>query len=193
MINKLKKVANIRVDVNELEKYLIKFCDKYQINTDNRINMFLAQLAHESGNFVFRTENLNYSDTGLRTVFGKYFTEATAKQYARKPEQIANIVYANRMGNKEAGDGWKFRGRGYIQLTGKDNYTRFANSIGKSVDETIKYLETTEGCVESACWFWFVNNLNILADKCDMVACTKKINGGTNGLAHRTKMYELLK
>lgn len=159
-----------------------------------RICAFLAQTAHESGGFTATKENLNYSAKGLVGTFKKYFpNEEIAKQYERKPEKIANRVYANRMknGDEASGDGFKFRGRGLIQLTGRDNYTRFASSLGKSLDETVQYLETAEGAVVSAGWFWDTNKLNIYCDKDDFIGLTKRINGGTIGLADRKHHYEL--
>lgn len=159
-----------------------------------RMAAFLAQVAHESGAFNFTKEGLNYSAASLMKVWPKRFpTTAIANQYARKPEKIANKVYANRMGNgdEKSGDGYKFCGRGLIQLTGKDNYSRFAKSIGKTLDETVAYLETPEGAVASAAWFWDANKLNIYADKGDFVGLTKRINGGTIGLADRKHHYDI--
>lgn len=159
-----------------------------------RMAAFLAQIAHESGGFNFVKENLNYSAQALRRTWPRRFTTlAIAQQYARNPEKIANKVYANRMGNgpESSGDGYKFRGRGLIQLTGKDNYSRFARSIGKTLDETIAYLETAEGAVASAAWYWDVNKLNIYADKDDFVGLTRRINGGTIGLADRQHHYDI--
>jgi putative chitinase len=160
-----------------------------------RIAGFLAQLAHESGGFNFVKENLNYSADGLRKTFAKYFpTDELAKAYARQPEKIANRVYANRMknGDEASGDGFRFRGRGLIQLTGRDNYTRFAASLGISIDETIEYLETPSGAVASAGWFWDNNGLNQFCDKDDFITLTKRINGGTIGLADRKHHYEIM-
>jgi putative chitinase len=156
----------------------------------------LAQCAHESGEFLFLKENLNYKAASLRKVFPKYFpTDELANQYASKPnkaEAIANRVYASRMGNgdEQSGDGYRYCGRGLIQLTGKDNYTFFAGSLGISVEEASEYLQTFEGATQSACWFWETNNLNALADKGDIVTMTKRINGGTIGLEDRIKHYE---
>jgi len=168
----------------------------YEINTPQRIAAFIAQCAHESGEFVFLKENLNYKAASLRKIFPKYFpTDEIANQYASKPnkaEAIANRVYANRMGNgdEQSGDGYRYCGRGLIQLTGKDNYTFFAGSLGISVEEAAEYLQTFEGAAQSACWFWETNNLNALADKGDIVTMTKRINGGTIGLEDRIKHYE---
>jgi putative chitinase len=166
---------------------------EYEINTPHRVAAFLAQCAHESGGFVFLKENLNYKAASLRRVFPKYFPDdATAAHYAGKPEMIANRVYANRMGNGDeaSGDGWKFCGRGLIQLTGKDNYTFFAGSLDIPLDEASEYLGTFEGAVQSACFFWEQNNLNTWADKGDILTLTKRINGGTIGLEDRQKHYE---
>lgn len=159
-----------------------------------RIAAFLAQVAHESGGFNFTAEGLSYSAKALMKTWPKRFPNVTiANQYARNAQKIANKVYANRMGNgtEASGDGFKFRGRGLIQLTGKDNYTRFAKSIGKSLDETVAYLETPEGAVASAAWFWDANKLNVYADKGDFVGLTKRINGGTIGLADRKHHYDI--
>ena len=166
---------------------------EYEINTPQRVAAFLAQCAHESGGFVFLKENLNYKAPSLRKVFPKYFPDdATASAYANKPERIANRVYANRMGNgdESSGDGWRYCGRGLIQLTGKDNYTFFAASLDIPVEEASEYLQTFEGAVQSACFFWEQNNLNKWADAGDILTLTKRINGGTIGLEDRIKHYE---
>jgi putative chitinase len=159
-----------------------------------RMAAFLAQVAHESGSFNFTKEGLSYSAASLNKVFHKYFpTLASAKAYERKPAKIASKVYANRMGNgtEASGDGYKFCGRGLIQLTGKNNYTKFAASIGKTLDETVAYLETSEGAVASAAWFWDANKLSVYADKGDFVGLTRRINGGTIGLADRQHHYQI--
>ena len=165
----------------------------YEINTVPRVAAFLAQCAHESGGFKFLAENLNYRAVTLRKVFPKYFPDdATANAYAMQPERIANRVYANRMGNgpEESGDGFRYCGRGLIQLTGKDNYQAFADSVETPVEEITEYLQTFEGAIQSACWFWENNNLNALADVGDIKTMTKKINGGFIGLEDRIKHYE---
>ena len=152
----------------------------YEINTPQRIAAFIAQCAHESGNFVFLTENLNYKAESLMKIFGKYFKDmATAKAYEKKPEKIANRIYANRMGNGDeaSGDGWRYRGRGLIQLTGKTNYTWFAASLEISAEEAAEYTQTFEGAAQSACWFWETNKLNKEADAGDIKTMTRKING----------------
>ena len=168
---------------------------KYEIDTAARIAGFVAQCAHESNEFKSLEENLNYSEESLKKVFGRYFGpgKRDAKEYAKKPEKIANRVYANRMGNGDeaSGDGFKYCGRGLIQLTGKQNYTKFAQDLGISLEETVAYLETPEGAVSSAGWFWDNNNLNSYCDKDDFVGLTKRINGGTIGLADRQHHYHL--
>jgi putative chitinase len=159
-----------------------------------RLAGFLAQVAHESGDFNFIKENLNYSADGLRKVFPKYFPNADiAKQYARQPEKIANRVYANRMknGNEASGDGFKFCGRGLIQLTGRDNYTKFAYALEMTLEQTIAYLETPSGATASAGWFWDNNKLNTYCDNGDFIGLTKRINGGTNGLEDRQHHYDI--
>ena len=166
---------------------------EYEINTKPRVAAFLAQCAHESGGFKFLKENLNYKAASLRKVFPKYFPDdATAAAYANKPQMIANRVYANRMGNGDeaSGDVWLFCGRGLIQLTGKNNYTFFAASLGIPLDEASEYLETFEGAIQSGCFFWEQNKLNQWADAGDILTLTKRINGGTIGLEDRIKHYE---
>lgn len=166
---------------------------EYGIDTPKRVAAFIAQCAHESGGFKFLTENLNYRWQSLRKTFPKYFpTDELAQQYEKQPAKIANRVYGNRMGNGDeaSGDGYRYCGRGLIQLTGKDNYTLFAGSIETPVEEVPEYLGTFEGAVQSACWFWDSNNLNQYADNDDILTMTKRINGGTLGLEDRKKHYE---
>ncbi len=165
----------------------------YQINTPQRVAAFMAQCGHESGNFRFLQENLNYRAESLMKTWPRHFpTMEIAKQYERQPQKIANKAYSNRMGNGDeaSGDGWRYLGRGLIQLTGKNNYTFFAASIGiEDMDEVVEYLQTFEGAVQSACFFWEQNNLNQWADKGDILTLTKRINGGTIGLDDRIKHY----
>ena len=170
---------------------------KFGLNSNIRLAHFLSQCAHESGNFKVFTENLNYSAKGLRSIFGKYFKDdASALAFERKPEKIANKVYSSRMGNGDeaSGDGWKFRGRGYIQLTGKDNYTQF----DKVVEDDILAnpdLVATKYPLMSAAFFFERNNLWKIcdggADKEDVIALTKRINGGTHGLEDRLTKFAL--
>jgi len=174
---------------------LNKILPDYDINTPQREAAFLAQCAHESGGFTALHENLNYRAVTLRKVFPKYFPDdAIAEQYASQPnkaELIANRVYANRMGNGDeaSGDGYRYCGRGLIQLTGKQNYQAFADSLEMAVEDVPAFLETFEGAIQSACWFWENNNLNQYADSGDILTMTKRINGGTIGLADREKHY----
>jgi putative chitinase len=165
----------------------------YDINTVSRVAAFLAQTAHESGGYNAIKENLNYRPETLMKVWPKYFPSMDiANQYAHQQEKIANRAYANRMGNgpESSGDGYKFCGRGLIQLTGKDNYTRYAQATEQSLDEASEHLTTFEGCVQSAAWFWEANNLNQYADSGDILTMTKRINGGTLGLADRQQHYQ---
>lgn len=164
----------------------------YDITTPQRIAAFLAQCAHESGGFTAIKENLNYKAESLVKVFPKYFKSLEeANQYAKQPEKIANKIYGGRMGNGDeaSGDGYRYCGRGLIQITGKSNYQSFADSLGIDVNDTPDYLATFEGAVQSACWFWEANNLNRWADAGDILTLTKKINGGTIGLDDRTARY----
>lgn len=192
-LDQLKQIIPKNQYVSYWYTALQQLLPQYEINTSDRIAAFLAQCAHESGGFVFIKENLNYRWQSLRKVFPKYFpTDALAQQYEKKPEKIANRVYANRMGNgpEESGDGYKFCGRGLIQVTGRENYSWFAASLQISPEEASEYMETFEGAAQSACWFWESNNLNQWADKRDILTLTKRINGGTIGLEDRKKHYE---
>lgn len=166
---------------------------EYEIDTPKRVAAFIAQCAHESGGFRALKENLNYRAESLLKVFPKYFkTSADANAYARQPEKIANRIYGGRMGNgpESSGDGFRYCGRGLIQLTGKENYSWFAASLEMELEDVPEYLQTFEGAVQSACWFWETNKLNQWADKGDILTMTKRINGGTIGLADRKKHYE---
>ena len=167
---------------------------KYNLNTVNRIAGFMAQAGHESGDFKVTQENLNYSEQNLLKTFPRYFTKATAKQYARKPEDIANHVYnddnrTSKLGNTEPGDGWKFRGRGLIQVTGRWNYDKFGKSIGKTAEEASVYMETKRGAMESALWYWSSRNINGFADADDIKGMSKAVNGGDIGLVDRIQRY----
>jgi putative chitinase len=168
--------------------------DKFEINTPLRLAHFLAQCGHESGGFKAVSENLNYGAAGLQSIFKKYFTAESAKEYQRKPEKIANIVYANRMGNgnQASGEGYKFRGRGFIQLTGKDNYTAFDKTVEDDILATPD-LVATKYPLLSAAWFFHKNGLHKIADEgaTDAVVTkvTKRVNGGTIGLPDRIKHF----
>ena len=170
----------------------LKAAMAYYKLSPRRAAHFFAQTAHESGNFKAFSENLNYGAKGLRTIFGKYFpTDGMARAYERQPQKIANRVYANRMGNGDeaSGDGWKYRGRGALQLTGKSNYQAFANYIGRQDVMTNPDLVSGELCFESALWFFDKNKLWSICDKgindAAILALTKRINGGTHGLDDR--------
>ncbi len=175
---------------------------KFQINTPFRLAHFIGQAQHESGNFKLVKENLNYSGDRLKVIFPKYFKDKNVALYNRNPEKIANLVYGNRMGNgaENTGEGYKYHGRGFIQLTGKDNYKAFATSIGEDVVSNPD-LVATKYPLASAAWFFSKNGLNTIADKGignDIITTiTKRINGGTIGLEERahntTKIYNLIK
>lgn len=175
---------------------VISVLPQYQINTIPRVAQWLAQMGHESGDFRFLSENLNYSADALRRVFGKYFTtQAQAEQFQRQPERIANRVYGGRMGNgaESSGDGWRYRGRGLIQITGRSNY-RDA-SIALYGDDKIllrepEILAEPDGAVRSACWYWNSRALNRHSDQNNTAAVTQLINGGTNGAADRESRYQ---
>lgn len=197
----LKAMINNNPKSAEWFEALAEIMPKYEIDTPERIAGFIAQCAHESADFKRLEENLNYSEKALLSVFGRYFGKGgkkrNAAEYARNPEMIANYVYQDEfrtkkgaMGNVEEGDGWRFRGRGLKQLTGRNNYTAFGKSVGMSAEEAAEYVATPKGAVESACWFWDTNKLNAIADTGDIVKMTKKINGGTIGLEDRKKRYE---
>ena len=167
---------------------------KYEINTANRIAGFFAQIGHESAGLKVLEENLFYRAETLDKIFPKYFKNAgrNAADYAKQPEKIANVIYASRMGNGDtaSGDGYKFRGRGAIQLTGRENYTNFGKTIGKTAEQVIDYVTTKKGALESACWYWNSRKINAACDANDIVKMTKLINGGTIGLDDRKKHYE---
>jgi putative chitinase len=162
-----------------------------------RLAQFLAQCGHESAGFTVFNENLNYSAAGLLKVFPRHFDEASATQYARNPVRIANRVYANRMsnGNEASGDGWKFRGRGPLQCTGRDNYNRFSRwyfGDTRLIDDPDQLLDPMVG-IAFTCWFWETNRLNTLADREDTLGVTRRINGGTHGIDDRRRRYDLAK
>jgi putative chitinase len=197
------KIDNLKSLIPDSVISQISICeDRFKINSPIRLAHFLAQCSHESGGFKLTVENLNYSAERLLQVFPKYFSEASAKAYARNPEKIASRVYANRMGNGDEAskDGWKYRGRGFIQLTGKNNYAEFGKSIGVDVLSDPDKV-STEYHLLSAAWFWDKNKLNQLADKGDsdtiVDAITLTVNGGHNGFQDRVnqfrKLYKALK
>lgn len=168
---------------------------EYQIITWQRVSQWLAQMGHESGDFRVLTENLNYSADALQRVWPRHFPTADiATQYARQPERIANSAYANRMGNgpESSGDGWRFRGRGLVQVTGRSNYTDASRALYGDEQILLKephILSEPDGAIRSACWYWNSRKINGVADREDTEAVTKLINGGTHGLADRQARY----
>jgi putative chitinase len=186
----LKQIIPKNPYIDQWFHALSQLLPDYEINTPQRLACFFAQATHESGDFVWLQENLNYRPESLIKLFGSHFPGgmAEAQQYAHKPEQIANRIYCNRMGNgsEASGEGYLYCGRGLIQITGKENYIWFAASLQISPQEASHYMQTFEGAAQSACWFWENNNLNTYADNGDFVTMTKKINGGTIGIDDRT-------
>jgi len=188
-------------------KEVAEWCDelnkalpKYEITTSLRVAAFISQCAHESRDFTALEENLNYSQQALERVFGRYFGpgKRNAAEYARNPEKIANYVYMDEfrsksgaLGNTQPGDGWRFRGRGLKQLTGRNNYARFAKDYDMTPEQASDWIETKEGALASALWFWNTNNLNPVADTGAVAALTKRINGGDIGLADRRLRFSV--
>ena len=195
-LSQLKQLLPKNPYVEHWHHALSQLLPDYDINTPNRIAAFVAQCAHESGGFMVLKENLNYKAATLRKIFPKYFTnDQIAQEYASKPNKqvaIASKVYANRMGNGDEAsqEGYKFCGRGLIQLTGRSNYQAFADSLEMDINDVPEYLATFEGAAQSACWFWETNKLNQWADTGDILTLTKRINGGTIGLEDRKKHYD---
>ena len=195
-LQQLKQLLPKNPYVEHWHHALEQLLPDYDINTPKRIAAFVAQCAHESGGFTAIKENLNYKAPTLRKLFSKYFpNDELAAVYASKPnkqEAIANRIYASRMGNgdEKSGDGYRYCGRGLIQLTGTINYQNFADSLEMRVEDVPEYLATFEGAAQSACWFWEANNLNRFADAGDIKGLTKAINGGYIGLEDRIKHYE---
>ena len=191
-IEMLKEMGVSDGDATQNIGHLEQVLPKYGI-ADSRLRLahFFAQVLHESGCMRYDMENLNYSSDALQRVFGKYFpTKAEADAYARQPEKIANRVYANRMGNRgeASGDGWRFRGRGLIQLTGRNNYKAFGEWVNNNRIMEEPDLVSSEYAVHSAVFFWDRNSLNKFADRDDILGLTRKVNGGENGLAHRREL-----
>lgn len=198
LIAAIPECKSSKLDLVELCKeisrvFAIKKNEATDLSNQKRRAAFISQCAHESGHFKILTENLNYSAEGLMKTFpSRFLNVQIAEGFARNPEKIANQVYSNRMGNgaPETGDGWKYRGRGIIQLTGKNNYAGFTKDMGIDVISNPDYLTTVAGAVESAYWFWTKNpKINAAADKEDVAAVTKIINGGSHGLQNRIDLY----
>jgi putative chitinase len=195
-VDQLRAMIPTNKEVEAWCEELNKALPKYDITTDQRIAGFISQCAHESMDFNAMSENLNYREETLNKVFPRYFGpgKRNAAEYARNPEKIANYVYmdefrTSKLGNVHPGDGWRFRGRGLKQLTGRDNYTRFAKDYDMTAEEAAVWVETKEGALASALWFWNTNKLNAIADTGNVAALTKKINGGDIGLADRQARY----
>ncbi|MEN9761530.1 MAG: hypothetical protein RI906_1356 [Pseudomonadota bacterium] len=195
-VDQLRAMIPSNKEVEAWCEELNKALPKYDITTDQRIAGFVSQCAHESMDFNAMSENLNYREETLNKVFPRYFGpgKRNAAEYAKNPEKIANYVYmdefrTSKLGNTQPGDGWRFRGRGLKQLTGRDNYTRFAKDYSMTAEEAAVWVETKEGALASALWFWNTNKLNPIADTGDVAALTKKINGGNIGLADRQARY----
>lgn len=199
-VEQLSHMIPKNTEVEQWCEELNRAFDKYGINTPKRIAGFISQCAHESSDFRRLEENLNYSEGALNRVFSRYFGEGkrNAADYARNPEKIANYVYMDEyrskrgaLGNVHEGDGWRFRGKGLKQLTGRRNVEGFAKDFGITAEEASDWLETKEGALASALWFWDTNNLNEVADTGDVVKLTKRINGGDIGLADRQSRYNV--
>jgi putative chitinase len=195
---KKEQLADMLPRNREIDSWFQAMCDvlpKFDINTPRRVAGFIAQCAHESNEFTLLQENLNYSADGLNRIFPRYFRDVSVESYARQPEKIASRVYGGRMGNgpESSGEGWKYRGRGPIQLTGKDNYTACSRDVYgdlRLVENPDLVTSDKRVALTTACWFWKKNNINALADQADIVAMTKRINGGVIGLDDRKKHYE---
>jgi putative chitinase len=192
---KVEQVAELLPRVNSLlwHDAMQRVLPKWDIDTIDRVAGFIAQTSHESAGYSVLTENLNYSAEALDKIFPKYFKRAgrDAKDYHRQPEKIANVIYANRMdnGDTDSGDGWRFRGGGILQLTGRYNYTQFGKAEDKTAEEATEFVRSPIGALASACWFWDTNNINKYCDNQDITGMTKRINGGTIGLEDRKKHY----
>ena len=196
-VDQLRAMIPTNKEVEAWCEELNKALPKYDITTDQRIAGFISQCAHESMDFTAMSENLNYREETLNKVFPRYFGpgKRNAAEYAKNPEKIANYVYmdefrTSKLGNTQPGDGWRFRGRGLKQLTGRDNYTRFAKDYDMTAEEAAEWLETKEGALASALWFWNTKNLNAVADTSDVTRLTKIINGGNIGLADRKQRFD---
>lgn len=193
----LKQILPNNKNIVQLTNILNNELTKYNINTKNRIAGFLGQCAVESMEFNVLEENLNYGSQGLMSTWPSLFpTEQLADQFARQPEKIANHVYANKLGNgpESSGDGWKYRGRGAIQITGKSEYSHFAQFVNMTTDQAVEYVKTLEGAIVSACYYWHSRNINGAADMDDIRKMTMLVNGPRLlGLDKRTSYYNKAK
>jgi len=198
-VEQLREMIKGNPDADKWYQAMLDIFPKYDIVTEARVAGFVAQCAHESNNFKSLEENLNYRTETLLKVFPRYFGagKENAAEYGGKAEKIANYVYmdknrsaAGALGNTQEGDGWRFRGRGLKQLTGRNNYTAFGKTVGMTAEQAAEYVATPKGAIESACWFWNERKLNAVADAGDIVKMTKIINGGDIGLADRKQRWE---
>lgn len=188
----MNAVGALDVNAERFLPHLIAASEAFLINNPRRVAAWLAQIGHESKGLSVLVENLNYSAKALLATFPKYFNADTAKEYARKPEMIANRVYGGRMGNNRDGDGWKFRGRGLLQTTGRLNYSKLS-VLGEDFTAKPELLEQPKYAALSAAYFWESHGLNVLADKDMFVTITQRINGGMNGYAHRVALWNAVK
>lgn len=193
-VEQVREMLKGNSEADEWYEAMCEILPLYDVTTEDRVAAFVAQCGHESNNFKVLTENLNYSAKALDSIFPKYFKRAgrDAEEYHRQPERIANIIYASRMdnGDTDSGDGWRFRGGGILQLTGRYNYTKFGETVDMSANEATDYVRTKKGALDSACWYWDTNSLNKYADSQDIKTLTKRINGGYIGLEDRINHYE---
>lgn len=184
----IKKIFPKNHDPKLLLDSLNKILPKYDINTTERVVSFLGQAGYESQQFMFLTENLNYTAEGLVKVFPAYFpTYKKAEQYQHNPQKIANLVYADRMGNGNvsSGDGWMFRGHGFLQITGRYIFQKFADQLKMKLEDVLMYAKTLDGAMEISCWYWQYRDINVEADRLDIVGITRKINPKLLGLENR--------
>lgn len=190
----IKKILPQNRDPKTLFESLNSILPRYEIDTVERVSAFIGQCGHESQQFMMLTENLNYTASGLRKIFPAYFpTDKKALQFAHNPQKIANLVYANRMGNgdENSGDGWTFRGHGFLQITGRYMFEKFAGYINKSIEETMLYSKSLDGAMEISCWYWKTKNINADADRLDILGVTQKINPRLLGIEHRKYITRL--
>jgi putative chitinase len=200
MLSHLQQMIPGNNESAEWYEALCAILPKYDITTPERVVGFVTQCAHESNNFRSLEENLNYTADTLVRVFRRYFTGSNGrnpKDYARNPEKLANYVYMDRyrsragaLGNIQPGDGWRFKGRGIKQLTGRNNYAAFGKTVGMTAEQAAEYVATKKGALESACWFWSTRNLNRFADRRDIIGLSRAINGGDIGLADRRNRWD---
>lgn len=197
-VSQLAKILPRNNQIAEWHKALIAVLPRYQIDTPQRVAAFLAQTAHESAEYTVLEENLYYSAAQLVKTWPKRFNRALAAQVAKQPRRIAEIAYGGRMGNMQPNDGYLFRGQGIIQLTGRDNFTRFGQTLNRTAEQAIEYIQTKQGAVEAAAWFWRVNNLNKWADAGDVDGLSDAINigrktaryGDAHGFEDRKRRYD---